>query len=589
MRGLALTFALLALTAARPAVAQPCGQAPDTLILLDRSGSMKESAGAQTKWTVALNAVNSVASTFSGQLHFGLMLFSRWPHVSNCSSGKVNVNVGANTAGAIASLLASAYPEGDTPIALSLDEARVYLKGIASGKPQYVILVTDGKETCQPVTVNSPPDAAGKLLGNGVKTYVVGFGAGVDPVSLNATAAAGGTGSYYQADNLTQLNAALKKIAAVISCCGDGKIDPGEACDTAIPAGAAGACPTACNDGNPCTQDLVVGAGCSASCSYVAVTTPQGGDGCCPPGASSATDSDCPAGCGNGVLDVGESCDTGIPPSQSGGCPITCDDGNPCTQDSVSGTGCDAKCNHVNVCPQAACGNGKVDPGEWCDTAIASGPGACPKSCDDGIACTADVMMGSGCIAKCTNLPITSPKNGDGCCPPGATSATDSDCSSTCGNGVVDAGESCDPAIPIGATGACKKECGDGDPCTVDFVGGSACNPSCQHAPIPPNPTKKDSCCPAGMTLAQDADCKEPCNPDKPGTCTDPCEGVQCQDGEYCELGKCVPWPADPGTGGEGGPAGCDCRLPSERAPSPGALLLGLALVLGLALRRRPR
>ena len=350
----------LTLLAARPAGANVCGPVPDTLILFDRSGSMKEMTGPDSKWSIAVNAVNTLTNNFQGQLNFGLMLFSHWPHVSNCKTGHVNVGVGPSSQGAIAANLNAAYPDGDTPIALSLDAARGYLAQINSGKPQYVIPITDGKETCQPASVNSPPLAASKLLGDGVKTYVVGFGGGVDPTSLTNTAQSGGTGQYYQADNPGQLNNVLSSIAADISCCGDGKLDPGEQCDTAIPQGQPGACPTFCNDGNPCTNDLLVGNACDKACSFVAVSAPVNGDGCCPPGANSSNDSDCAPSCGNGTLDPGEKCDTGIPAGQWGGCPQTCDDKNPCTQDILVGSGCQAYCTHKNICPTNACGNGKV-------------------------------------------------------------------------------------------------------------------------------------------------------------------------------------------------------------------------------------
>ena len=40
---------------------------------------------------------------------------------------------------------------------------------------------------------------------------------------------------------------------------------------------------------------------------------------------------------------------------------------------------------------EVLCGNGAIDDGETCDTAIAAGDeGACPASCDDGKECTTD-------------------------------------------------------------------------------------------------------------------------------------------------------------------------------------------------------
>jgi hypothetical protein len=70
------------------------------------------------------------------------------------------------------------------------------------------------------------------------------------------------------------------------------------------------------------------------------------------------------------------------------------------------------------------CGDGVVGPGETCDQ-------NCPTSCDDGDGCTEDVLTGSAqlCNAVCKNtVTITSCTSGDGCCAQGCTRTTDSDC-----------------------------------------------------------------------------------------------------------------------------------------------------------------
>jgi hypothetical protein len=77
------------------------------------------------------------------------------------------------------------------------------------------------------------------------------------------------------------------------------------------------------------------------------------------------------------------------------------------------------------------CGNGQLDPGEKCDTGIVAGNGACPASCDDGIECTSDVLVNPGtCQAECTFTAVT-PTNGDGLCCAPATAENDNDCSLT--------------------------------------------------------------------------------------------------------------------------------------------------------------
>src|SRR5262249_183134 len=163
-----------------------------------------------------------------------------------------------------------------------------------------------------------------------------------------------------------------------------------ETCDTGIAAGQPGACPTSCNDGNSCTIDALQNAGtCTAACTTTPVTMCRSGDGCCPLGCTNVNDGDC--------------------------------------------------------APTPSSGNGLVEPGETCATGLAAGqPGACPTSCNDGNSCTIDVLQNAGtCMAACTTTPVTMCRSGDGCCPLGCTNVNDGDCAPTpsCGNGVVEPGE----------------------------------------------------------------------------------------------------------------------------------------------------
>ena len=69
------------------------------------------------------------------------------------------------------------------------------------------------------------------------------------------------------------------------------------------------------------------------------------------------------------------------------------------------------------------CGDGIVEGSETCD-------GACPVSCTDADACTADGLTGAAatCDVVCAHTPITACAGGDGCCPGGCTGLNDSDC-----------------------------------------------------------------------------------------------------------------------------------------------------------------
>ncbi len=399
-----------------------CGAVPEVMLLLDRSGSMKEAVGDQSKAEVAKKAIEGVLADFAGELRFGLSLFPRWPHVTHCSEAAVNVAPASGTTASIKGLLNSTFPEGNTPITASLDAAGAYFAG-KTDRPRYVLLVTDGMETCvdEPKPTSQPgscawesgsnkrrcggcgwqfclssgtwssqcvahygcpfgqtcaadgqcggpiggafsaSSAAQQLAQSGIKTFVVGFGDKVDTVALADVAAAGGTGDYHQADDLIQLAAALKKIAAAISCCGNGALDPGELCDTKISAGQPGACPTAsCDDGDSCTVDSLVGQACRQRCDHLPQAVAKPGDGCCPVGATHLDDSDCPAleKCGDGQVEPGESCDVAILAGQPGACPTDCDDGDPCTSDEVSGALCASHCASEPLGPDATLADG---------------------------------------------------------------------------------------------------------------------------------------------------------------------------------------------------------------------------------------
>lgn len=66
-----------------------------------------------------------------------------------------------------------------------------------------------------------------------------------------------------------------------LAVCGNGVVESPEVCDTALPQGQSGACPTSCADQNPCTTDVLSQAGtCLATCQHTVVAGCSVGDGC---------------------------------------------------------------------------------------------------------------------------------------------------------------------------------------------------------------------------------------------------------------------------------------------------------------------
>jgi hypothetical protein len=214
--------------------------APDVLIVLDHTDSMSaEPTGKQppnmaaghrlSKWYLATQAIKAVvAPPMDEQIAYGLEPFPLDPQVitdagatgkcqtlsgllggmrstnTSCEPGEVLVAPATGTGAKISNIL---DPETmrlcvSTPIALALDTARMELAAVAlSGAAQYVLLVTDGGETCK----GDVTSAAQQLASAGIKTFVVGFGsadagsAGVNKNLLDDVACAGTTAVGYPA------------------------------------------------------------------------------------------------------------------------------------------------------------------------------------------------------------------------------------------------------------------------------------------------------------------------------------------------------------------------------------------------------
>ncbi|MEM6992081.1 MAG: hypothetical protein AAF721_16340 [Myxococcota bacterium] len=235
--------------------------------------------------------------------------------------------------------------------------------------------------------------------------------------------------------------------------CENGVVDPGETCDPSV----AGSCPEACDDGDPCTSDVLVGAGtCRAECTV-------------------GPEDLCALACGDGEVQAWEACDIAVDDGDEGACPTQCDDDEPCTTDALQDADtCDATCVATAIvaevsgdgcclagtnpaddddCPDT-CGDGTVDPWEVCDTAIVAGPGVCSTlaDCDDDDPCTTDSIEDAGsCVATCSVPPITEAIAGDQCCPDGENSLTDDDCEpiAQCEPGDVIVGSAFDPSASL--------------------------------------------------------------------------------------------------------------------------------------------
>ncbi|MBN2715243.1 MAG: VWA domain-containing protein [Deltaproteobacteria bacterium] len=215
------------------------------MILEDKSLSMDDN----NKWTLALEAINGMATAYDNDIQFGLDLFARASDTSDNNTGRPDRNnnnascavgesvihdVALGNADLIVDALSNASPSDATPLLLAMRNytdpayAPLFLGGDGN---RYLVVLSDGQDTCGTDGVFSMQGGAtaaelaavtAQLAENGIKTIVIGFGQGVDPDQLNAIAAAGGTSftEYLQASDGEELKAALSTIAekVVVSC-----------------------------------------------------------------------------------------------------------------------------------------------------------------------------------------------------------------------------------------------------------------------------------------------------------------------------------------------------------------------------------
>lgn len=208
---------------------------PNLLVVLDRSCSMTDAVGNQTKWDIAVQALTNMTTLFAGDIRFGLNLFpDKTPN--NCAQTEVPVPLGDGTEQAIQDLLAAALVDGDMyfpsgPCVTNIDSAMEQAAADAAltdaTRDNYVLLITDGKQAgCSAAGGDAGTvQIIGDLSTVGVSTFVLGFGNGIDAEQMNLFADAGGVPNadpqqrYYQAEDQASLDAVLTIIAnATLGC-----------------------------------------------------------------------------------------------------------------------------------------------------------------------------------------------------------------------------------------------------------------------------------------------------------------------------------------------------------------------------------
>ncbi len=211
----------------------------NVMLVLDRSDSMTQKVGTETKWDALKASVHTLFAAQTSAIDWGLALFPR-ESAPSCTPGLVNVPIGpgnsstilgnldpmmsvSSQSGGNATTLGLGTPTGPTLKAVSdngkLDDLT---------RENVVILMTDGQPGCTDNPVQLVTNIISGLYARtpSVRTFVIGLGSGTSssPGALNAWANAGhtaltGTTQYYQANDVTQLTSALSAIVGSLASC----------------------------------------------------------------------------------------------------------------------------------------------------------------------------------------------------------------------------------------------------------------------------------------------------------------------------------------------------------------------------------
>jgi MYXO-CTERM domain-containing protein len=463
-------------------------------------------------------------------------------------------------------------PDGPTPLGASLVEALTYYQNNVFGidpfegcRPYFVILLTDGQETCG----GNPAAEAANLYTAGVETLVIGFGVAAPNAQLDAIAAAGAsdlaaTAVYVELDDI-ELALALMNIivdSVLVEVCNgedddcDGDIDEGFALGVPCDNGMTGAC---YREGVTVCRSDELGVECGAG----PVTPPEDPEVTCD---GSDNDCDCPGdtngdGCvccaGDFNVDEGltNACGTcGAPPEEV--CDWLDNDCNGLVDDA-SGVG--------EICAHPDAPGPVGDEGE-CELGTMQCQGVGPLQCIGAVGPEPEICdcLDNDCDGETDEPPGAGEPD---LCPPGSE-CIDCFCVSDCASGefpcppgyICDTNNQC---IPDECT---QARCPPGTFCAFsDFCQGAACtgtgdcDGACaadEHCLLADGTCHEKPCldlcslCQPGQVCIDgvciDDDCyyfPEQCDTGEiclDASCIpDACAGVECTDTQFCRLGEC--------------------------------------------------
>jgi len=202
---LAATLGLFLAAAPTLAQNQAAGEAaPQSILILDGSGSMWGQIEGEAKIEIARDAIDRMLADWPEGRDIGLMAYGHRAE-GDCSDIEVLAEPGPLDREAFNAMTASITPQGKTPIGAAVERAAQALG--AEDRPSTVILVTDGRETCQADLCEL--GARLEQAGAGFTAHVIGFDVEDEDGGLACLAEETG-GQFITASDADSLGSALE-------------------------------------------------------------------------------------------------------------------------------------------------------------------------------------------------------------------------------------------------------------------------------------------------------------------------------------------------------------------------------------------
>jgi hypothetical protein len=187
----------------------------NVVVILDASGSMAEELYSEKKIDIAKRAVSNFLTKMPQNVNTGLIVYghkgsnSTADKEASCSGTEEVVKLGRNNSSNILDAINSFSPKGWTPLAGSLDFAKNIFSQRGVNDKDYLILVSDGVESCAGDPLTSAQDLKSEVPG--LKLSVIGLAADYNTRGLLSSVALAGGGSYMDAGNSAEIARAFNE------------------------------------------------------------------------------------------------------------------------------------------------------------------------------------------------------------------------------------------------------------------------------------------------------------------------------------------------------------------------------------------